>query len=758
MPNWQRFIYRSGISVCLLLIAVSHAVAQYEFLTTLDYNTLTINRIGNIPGVTWINGVSSTYDQNNQRFFFLGNANRVAPWYLYTMDAVTGTTIYSPVCPSGMSGQIAGMQYDNAVDTLYGIYLNGGSGSVCWIDPSTGSVHPKKSIPGYVGFSWNAYDTKDHFYILGNGADILVIDAFTGSVIYNPSASLAHFSNMMYDNLTGKLYGIDLGNGSFPQFDSITISTGVSHVISNLPAMVIPSSIFTFSIDEQAGKYIFVGTDPPTVDCFSNYLYVLDINSGAVLSKTLYPYLQNTTDPTDENLIEFSFDNTRGKLYALNWHPPGSPNSSLNIVASPTPPCPGSSILFQALPNGGTMNPFYQWQVNGQNVGTNSITYTDSNLVAGDSVRCIMSFQTTCIPSRTDTSYSIVIQPAAMASITIGVNVSPACAGVPVIFIAHTLNSGSPTVFQWLRNSDPVGTNDSVFTTSSLANGDTVQCVLTTSSNCVLPGPDSSNSLVMQVTAFYPSVSISASSSVICSGDTVIFTAAPVNGGPEPVYQWKINGTLTGENKDSFMTSSLGMNDTVTCLMTGSIACSVPALSNPTTILVNPTPELFVGNDTVISPGQILQFHPVATGTISSWFWTPAIYLDNTSIPDPVFTPGVTTSYQLLVTDEAGCSASGKMTIVVYRPLKMPNAFTPNNDGLNDVFRIPASTPQKIKSFSVFNRWGGLIFHTSDSGTGWDGTFHGQPQSNDTYIWMIEYEDLLTNKTETASGTVILIR
>jgi gliding motility-associated-like protein len=758
MPTWPRFIYRSGILVCLLVIAGSHAVAQYEFLATLDYNNLTINRIGNTPGVTWINGVNSTYDQNNQRFFFLGNANRVAPWYLYTIDAVTGATIYNPLCPTGMSGQIIGLQYDNAVDTLYGIYFSNGSGAVCWIDPSTGTVHPKKNIPGYIGTVGSTYDTKDHFYITGDGTDLLVIDAFTGSVVYNSPATLTHVSNMMYDNLTGKLYGIDLGTGSFPRFDSITISTGALHVISNLPAMVLQSTLTTFSIDELAGKYIFMGTDPPTVDCFSNYLYVLDIHSGAVLSKTPYPFYQSPTEFTVENLIEFSFDNTRGKLYALNWHPPGNPNSSLNIFASPTPPCPGSSILFQAVPSAGAMNPIYQWQVNRKNVGTNSFTYTDSNLIAGDSVRCILSFQATCIPDRTDTSYSIVIPSVAKASITIGANVSTACAGLPVIFTAHTINSGSPAVFQWLQNDIPVGTNDSVFTTSSLTNGDSVRCMLTTNSNCTIPGPDSSNSVVMQVTSFYPSVSISASSSAICSGDTVIFTAVPVNGGTEPAYQWKINGTPAGANQDSFMTSSLGMNDTVTCVLTGSEACSVPALSNPLTILVNPAPVLFVGNDTVISPGQILQLHPEVTGTISTWLWTPSTYLDNSFIADPVFTPGVTTNYQLLITSDAGCTTSGKMTIVVYRPLKMPNAFTPNNDGLNDVFRIPPSTPQKIKSFSVYNRWGGLIFHTSDSGIGWDGTFHGQPLSNDTYVWMIEYEDLLTKKTETASGTVILIR
>jgi gliding motility-associated-like protein len=758
MPTWLRYIFSFGILVCALVITSGHAIAQYEFLATLDYNNLTINRIGNIPGVTWINGVSSTYDQNNQRFFFVGNANRVAPWYLYTIDAVTGATIYNPVCPTGMSGQITGLQYDYTVDTLYAIYLGSGGNALCWIDPSTGTVHPKKSISGYIGSVGSTYDIKDHLYITGDGIDMVVIDAFTGSVVYNSTATLAHISNIMYDNLTSKLYGIDLTNVSAPQFDSITLSTGALHVISTLPPVVLQSSLFTYSIDEQAGKYIFMGTDPPSVTCFSNYLYVLDIHSGAVLSKTPYPYFQSPTEFTVENLIEFSFDNSRGKLYALNWHPPGNPNSSLNIFASPTPPCPGSSILFQAMPSAGAMNPIYQWQVNGKNVGTNSFTYSDSNLNAGDSVRCILSFQATCIANQTDTSYSIVIQPAEKVSITIGSNVSQACTGLPVIFAAHTLNRGSPAVFQWLRNGVPVGINDSVFTTSSLTNGDSVRCILTTNSNCVLPGPDSSNSVVMQVTSFYPSVSISSSSSSICSGDTVVFNAVAVNGGATPGYQWQINGTPSGANLDSFVTSSLATNDTVTCLLTGSVACSVPVLSNPVTILVNPIPGLFVGNDTVISPGQMLQLHPDVTGTISSWLWTPAVYLDNPSIADPVFTAGVTTTYQLLISNEAGCTASGKMTIVVYRTLKMPNAFTPNNDGLNDVFRIPPSTPQKIKSFSVFNRWGGLIFHTSDSGAGWDGTFHGQIQPSDTYVWMIEYEDPFTKKTETASGTVNLIR
>ena len=89
----------------------------------------------------------------------------------------------------------------------------------------------------------------------------------------------------------------------------------------------------------------------------------------------------------------------------------------------------------------------------------------------------------------------------------------------------------------------------------------------------------------------------------------------------------------------------------------------------------------------------------------------------------------------------------------------MPNAFTPNGDGIDDVFRIPPQVATTtIKSFIVFNRWGQRIFYTNNSGVGWDGYFNGEEQPSGTYVWMIQYTDAVTNQSKTASGTVVLIR
>ena len=644
------------------MIMCTRVRAQDEWLATLNYSNLSVNRIANIAGVTWVTADNSTYDESNQLFFFQGNANRTPPWYLYTVSAVTGATLYEPLCPSNIAGQVEGLQYDNGNDTLYALYSGIGGESLSWIDPSTGAVHIKHALPGYGGYSWSTYDRKDHLYIVSDGTSMFVINALTGATLYNPS--LGNVLDIVYDNLSGKLFGIDQ---STEQFDSITLTTGALHPIASLPSLSLPY-LNAYTIDETSGRYIFLGTDLSSPACISNYLYVLDINTGAVIFKTLYPYAQSATVISDQNLIEYSFDNKRGTLYALNWYPPVSP-PVVTISADPNPPCSGEGVSFIATPASAATNPSFQWQLNGIDVGTNSDQYANNDPAAGDSIRCILTNSPSCAVSLKDTSKAIEI-------------------GL----------------------------------------------------------------------AFNASVSISSPNQSVCSGDTVLFTATPVNAGALASFQWQINGVNTGAGKDTLLSAALKNGDEVSCIMTVDSTCSIPYTSNKITAIIKDLPTVFVGNDTVILPGQSIMLHPTVSGSINNYQWTPSAYLNNPTIADPVFTPGVTTTYQLTVTSDNDCTASGKIKIIVYRPLKMPNAFTPNGDGIDDIFRIPPQVALNINSFGVFNRWGQRIFYTNNSGAGWDGYFNGGKQPSGTYVWTIEYVDAISNKSETVSGTVMLIR
>jgi gliding motility-associated-like protein len=88
----------------------------------------------------------------------------------------------------------------------------------------------------------------------------------------------------------------------------------------------------------------------------------------------------------------------------------------------------------------------------------------------------------------------------------------------------------------------------------------------------------------------------------------------------------------------------------------------------------------------------------------------------------------------------------------------MPNAFTPNGDGRNDLFRIPPGIPVTAVRFEVFDRWGTRVFAGEGDQVAWDGTTGGKPQPSGTYVWLIGYYNPLIRQTVMKSGTVELIR
>jgi len=122
---------------------------------------------------------------------------------------------------------------------------------------------------------------------------------------------------------------------------------------------------------------------------------------------------------------------------------------------------------------------------------------------------------------------------------------------------------------------------------------DTIVCILTSSDSCITNNPDTSNLIVMTVNPLLPvSVTIVASDDTVCAGDTVVFTATPVNGGSVPIFQWKVNGINQGTNSLLFEYEPED-GDQVTCMLTSNVTCPSgdPATSNQITITVNSLPN-----------------------------------------------------------------------------------------------------------------------------------------------------------------------
>ncbi|MBK6633836.1 MAG: gliding motility-associated C-terminal domain-containing protein [Chitinophagaceae bacterium] len=173
-------------------------------------------------------------------------------------------------------------------------------------------------------------------------------------------------------------------------------------------------------------------------------------------------------------------------------------------------------------------------------------------------------------------------------------------------------------------------------------------------------------------------------------------------------------------------------------------------------VIMMPPLVVFAGNDTNAILGRPHQL--LASGG-TNYVWSPSGPLNNPFIANPLATIFNDTYFHVTVTDAIGCTDDDDVFVKVYEgpTYYLPNAFTPNSDGLNDIFR---PIPVGIKStdyFRIFDRYGAMLFETRQWMQGWDGTLKGKTAASGTYVWMIKGIDKNGAVVE-MKGTVILIR
>ncbi|MES2479511.1 MAG: gliding motility-associated C-terminal domain-containing protein [Bacteroidota bacterium] len=191
-----------------------------------------------------------------------------------------------------------------------------------------------------------------------------------------------------------------------------------------------------------------------------------------------------------------------------------------------------------------------------------------------------------------------------------------------------------------------------------------------------------------------------------------------------------------------------------------------PDTSGLVKVTVIPTPKV-VGYDTSVRMNIPYTILPTYGQDVIKWRWTPADSLSCSDCPNPVFNSNRQMVYKVEGINKEGCVGSDLLTIKVFcdgANVTMPNAFTPNGDGNNDIFYV-RGTGFTVKSFSVYNRFGELVFSKenfkpNDPAYGWDGTFGGQAVSDAAgFVYMMEivcYNS--SNAPELIKGTVLMIK
>jgi gliding motility-associated-like protein len=162
-------------------------------------------------------------------------------------------------------------------------------------------------------------------------------------------------------------------------------------------------------------------------------------------------------------------------------------------------------------------------------------------------------------------------------------------------------------------------------------------------------------------------------------------------------------------------------------------------------VTIFPIPTVNAGPDQTEPEGLPVHLH--ATGTnIDYYEWAQDPTLSCDTCLDPVASPGITTTYAINVTTTHGCIATDSVTIHVYcdkGQVFIPNTFTPNGDGEDDVFYPRGRGIGIIKSFRIYNRWGQLLFERhdiaiNDKANAWDGTYMGATPRPDVYVWVVD--------------------
>ncbi len=310
------------------------------------------------------------------------------------------------------------------------------------------------------------------------------------------------------------------------------------------------------------------------------------------------------------------------------------------------------------------------------------------------------------------------------------------------------IGGNTPFAYSW-------STGDSGDRLENLSAG-TYEVIVTDSKGCT-------QALSVTMTAPEPMIVSAETADPTCFGDGNGFIfIEDVSGGSGPyVYSFE-GGPFT--SSPQFTNLHGGTYEVIVQDANGCEWADVVSLAEPAELLIN------LGDDTEIPFGEGITLIPQANAVNFTFEWTRGAFFDDstrTQYQMPV-TPLATTTYEIAIVDENGCVASDLMTVFVSkeRPVFIPNAFTPDGNGFNDLFQIYArdGIVKNVKQFVIFDRWGEIVHqrtnfmptNDTDTDNGWDGYLNGKLLNPAVFIYLVEIE-FIDGTIEMYKGDLTLV-
>ncbi|MBL7708779.1 MAG: PKD domain-containing protein [Chitinophagaceae bacterium] len=231
----------------------------------------------------------------------------------------------------------------------------------------------------------------------------------------------------------------------------------------------------------------------------------------------------------------------------------------------------------------------------------------------------------------------------------------------------------------------------------------------------------------------------------ICINESILHTGIFLRPDTSAVsWQWSFpNGNTSSLQNPSLQFYNTAGSFVVTSIATNSSGCADTTTQN---IIVHPLPTVTLPGQMTVQAGFPVTIPATYSPNTINWQWSPAAGLSCTNCPTPDAGPKFNTNYTVLFTDVNGCRNTGTVEVIVIckdANLFIPNTFSPNGDGSNDIFYPRGRGLFSVKVLRIFNRWGEVVFERqnfqpNDPLAGWNGTYKGKKPQADVYVYQAE--------------------
>ena len=320
-------------------------------------------------------------------------------------------------------------------------------------------------------------------------------------------------------------------------------------------------------------------------------------------------------------------------------------------------------------------------------------------------------------------------------------------------FVNRTIvggTGGTPITYQW--SFGPVGSSSTLVSPTyfyQAAGSFAVKQIATSSRGCLDSLSKTISNIVPQALANWAALPPE-----VCLGLPIIFEdrSNPLNN-TITNWNWTLGDNSNSTQRNPTKTYTSAGTYTVSMFYTTNTGCNSDTLSKA--VIVHPFPVVNAGPDQFVLQGGQVTLLATANGTTNLRYrWTPPTWLNNDTILQPVSRAEADIIYRLTVTGAGGCSASDEVLIKLLLKPVIPNAFSPNGDGINDIWTIRYLDTYPGATVQVFDRYGQVIFVSTGYANAWNGTQKGKPVPSGVYYYIVDPK----NNVPPITGSVTILR